>query len=63
MFEMACGGGGATAHDAYFAMQEIMFILKTANTPESKMLRLEETMALALALDWSQHDTAKAVGW
>ena len=31
MFEMAYGGGPATAHDVFLAMQEIPFILKTQN--------------------------------
>ena len=62
MFEMANGGGAATAHDVYFAMQEIMFMLKN-EAPVSKMLLLEEAMARALTLNWSQYDYAKAVNW
>jgi hypothetical protein len=63
MFEVSYGGGTATAHDVFMAMQEIMFIMKTENTPESKMLTLEESMARALTLRWSDYDTAKAVSW
>jgi len=63
MFEMAYGGGKATAHDVFMAMQEIMFMLKSENTPESKMLLLEESMARALTLNWSHYDLAKAVNW
>jgi len=63
MYEMACGEKTATAHDVFIAMQEIMFICKTANTPESKMLLLEENMARALTLNWVNFDTAKAVTW
>jgi hypothetical protein len=63
MFEMAYGGGTATAHDVFMAMQEIMFTLKTGNAPESKLLQLEEAMARALTLNWPQYDYAKAVGW
>jgi hypothetical protein len=63
MFEMAYGGCTATAHDVYFAMQEIMFMLKTEGTPVSKMLSLEESMARALTLNWNQYDYAKAVSW
>lgn len=61
MYEMAYGGGPATAHDVFLAMQEIPFILKTQNTPESKLLLLEESMARALTLRWSDYDLAKAV--
>lgn len=63
MFEMSHGGGTATAHDVFMAMQEIMFILKTENTPERKMLSLEESMARALTLNWPKYDYAKAVNW
>ena len=63
MFEMAYGSSVATAHDVFMGMQEIMFTLKSENTPENKMLLLEESMARALTLNWSQYDYAKAVNW
>lgn len=61
MFEMAIGTSPATAHDVFMAMQEIPFILKTENTPESKMLTIEENMARALTINWKEYDLAKAV--
>lgn len=63
MFEMAYGGGPATAHDVFMAMQEIPFILKTQNTPQSKMLMVEENMARALSIRWEDYDLAKAVNY
>lgn len=63
MYEMAYGGGPATAHDVFLAMQEIPFILKTQDTPESKLLVLEENMARALTLKWSDYDLAKGVDY
>ena len=39
------------------------FILKTQSTPESKMLEVEENMARALTLKWSDYDLAKAVNY
>lgn len=63
MFEMAYGGGPASAHDVFMAMQEIPYILKSEHTPESKMLNVEENMARALTLKWSDYDTAKAVSY
>ena len=63
MFEMAYGGGTATAHDVFLAMQEIPFILKTENIPESKLLVVEENMARALTFRWSDYDLAKAVSY
>lgn len=61
MYEMAYGGGRATAHDVFLAMQEIPFIMKTSGASQSKLLTLEETMARALTLRWSDYDLAKAV--
>ena len=63
MFEVAYGGGTATAHDVFMAMQEIMFILKTENTPVSKLLFTEESLARALTINWSQYDYARAVSY
>lgn len=63
MFEMANGGNPATAHDVFLAMQEIPFILKTQDTPQSKMLTVEENMARALSMRWSDFDLAKGVNY
>lgn len=63
MFEMANGGIAATAHDVFMAMQEIPYILKTQNTPQAKMLTVEENMARALSLRWSEYDLAKGVDY
>lgn len=63
MFEMSYGGGTATAHDVFMALQEIPFTLKSENTPEGKMLVVEENMARVLSLRWSDYDLAKAVSY
>lgn len=63
MYEIASGGGPATAHDVFFAMQEIPFILKTQNTSESKLLEVQESLSRALSLKWSDYDIAKAVNY
>lgn len=63
MFEKTYGGGVATAHDVFMAMQEILYTLKCEGTPQSKMLAVEENMARALTLDWTSFDLAKAVDY
>lgn len=63
MYESASGDLPATAHDVFMAMQEINFILKSSDTPESKLLTLQETMARALTLRWSDYDLAKKVSY
>lgn len=63
MYELTYGGGPATAHDVFMAMQEIPYILRTEHAPESKLIALEENMARALTLRWSDYDLAKAVNY
>ncbi len=63
MYRMAYSGKGATAHEVYMAMQEILFILKTQNTPEAKMLAVEENMTRALSIAWYDYDLAKEVDY
>lgn len=63
MFEMAYGGGPATAHDVFMAMEEIPFLMKADGAPENKLLTLEENMARALTLHWADYDLAKAVAY
>ncbi len=63
MFETAYGGGSATAHDVFMAMQEIPFLLKVDNCPESKRLLVEENMARVLTLRWDDYDLPKAVSY
>lgn len=63
MFEMAVGNSQATAHDVFLAMQEIPYLLKSEHVSESKLLAVEETMARALTLSWSDYDLAKAVNY
>ena len=63
MFEMAHGSGRATAHDVFFALQEIPYLMKIHKMPEAKMLIVEENMARALYLKWHEYDLAKAVNY
>ena len=63
MFEMAYGGGTATAHDVFMALQEIPYLMKIHKMPEAKMLVVEENMARALTLKWNEYDLAKAVNY
>lgn len=44
-------------------MQEIPFLLKSDHAPESKLLAVEENMARALTLRWSDYDLAKGVDY
>ncbi|RKI64590.1 hypothetical protein D7V91_15905 [bacterium 1xD42-67] len=63
MFEAVNGNMPASAHDVFMAMQEIPFNLKISGASESKLLSLQENMARALTLRWSDYDLAKQVSW
>ena len=63
MFPMAYGGNSATAHDVFMGLQEIPYLMKINNCPESKLLLAEENMARVLHIRWSDVDLAKAVSY
>ena len=44
-------------------MQEILYILKTSGTPESKLVSVEESIAQALSMRWEDHDLARKVSY
>lgn len=56
MYTMSYGGGTATAHDVFMALQEIPFLMKGNNVPQAKCLLIEENMARALSIHWSDYD-------
>ena len=63
MLEISYGGGTATAHDVFMALQEIPWLMKANKHPEAKLLNVEENMARALSIRWSDFDLAKAVNY
>ncbi len=63
MFEASNGTAPARAHDVFMALQEIIFNLKVENTPQSKLLLVEESIARTLSMDWEEYDLAKAVDY
>ncbi len=63
MYTMAYGGGPATAHDVFMALQEIPFLMKGNNTPQAKCLLTEENMARALSIRWSDYDIPGTVNF
>lgn len=62
-FQLINGTDIATAHDVFIAMQEIPYLLKINGTPETKILAVQENMARALNLNWSEFDLARAVSY
>lgn len=52
-----------TAHDIYYAMGEIPFLLACDGEEGSRLARVEENLARALALNWSDYDIAGDYRW
>jgi hypothetical protein len=63
MFESSYGGGSATAHDVFMALQEVPYILKIEHAPQGKLFEVDEHLARTVTFHWSDYDTAKAVSW
>ena len=59
MFEASIGSDTATAHDVFLALQEIPFNMKIAGASDRKLLELQESMARALTLRWTDYDVAR----
>ena len=52
-----------TAHDIYYAMGEIPFLLACDGEEGNRLARVEENLARALALNWSDYDIAGDYRW
>jgi len=65
-FEAVNGDTPCTAHDIYFAMQEILFLYRTSSEGKGSPLTVfnyEENLARALSLNWGNFDIAKRIEW
>ena len=63
MFRAVNGETPATAHDVFFALQEVLFELQAERVSEGKRLFVEESIMRALSLDWSEFDLATGVNY
>ncbi len=63
MFAMTYGGGPATAHDVFMALQEIPFQMKLNKVPQDKCLLAEENMARVLSIRWKDYDIPGTVNF
>ena len=45
-----------TAHDIYFAISEILFMLECEGASGSRIAKMEEQIARALSLNWGDYD-------
>lgn len=49
-------GWSCTAHDIYFAISEILFMLECEGASGSRIAKMEEQIARALSLNWGEYD-------
>jgi len=63
MFGVTNGTNPASAHDVFFALQEILFLLKIADYPQSKIFSVEETLTRALTINWKRFDVPGTVSY
>lgn len=63
LFQAQNGEEPCTAHDIYYAMGEIPFLLSCDGQEGSRLARVEENLARALALNWIDYDLAGEYKW
>lgn len=63
-FEAVIGEGISSAHDVYWAMNDILLSLKSSkDNDKTNMLNVEESLARALHLNWLEYDYAIRPTW
>lgn len=56
LFKAQYGEDICSAHDIYFGISEILYMMTCEGEHGSKIIRMEETVSRALALDWREFD-------
>ena len=53
----------ATAHDIYYGISEVVFMLQTQGASGSKVAQMEEIVARALSIGWTDYDIPGEFKW
>lgn len=56
LFKAQYGEDPCTAHDIYYGISEILYMLACEGEEGSRITRMEETIARALSLNWTEYD-------
>ena len=56
LFKAQYGEDPCTAHDIYYGISEILYMLACEGEEGSRITRMEETIARALSLNWAEYD-------
>ena len=62
-FKAQNGEDPCTAHDIYYGISEIVFMVECSGAPGTKIVKMEETVARALSVRWSNYDIPGDFKW
>jgi hypothetical protein len=62
-FRAMNGEDACTAHDVYFGINEVVFMLQCNGATGSKVVRMEEIVARALSVRWNDFDIPGDFKW
>lgn len=63
LFVAQHGENPCTAHEIYFGISEILYIFACEGEEGSRITRMEETIARALSVNWTEYDVPGAYKW
>ena len=63
LFTVQNGDKPASAHDIFYAISEILFIMQREDEPTSRIISTEENISRALSLKWSDYDMYGEFKW
>ena len=63
MFKSQYGEDPCTAHELYYGISEVIFMLETEGESGSRITKMEEKIARALGINWKDYDLAQEVKW
>ena len=63
LFVSQYGEDPCTAHEIYFGISEILYMLACEGEEGSRITRMEETIARALSVNWTEYDVPGAYKW
>ena len=63
LFKAQYGEDPCTAHDIYFGISEILYMLACEGEEGGRSARMEETIARALSVNWTEYDIPGIYKW
>lgn len=63
LFLAQYGETPCTAHEIYYGISEVLFMMETNGEEGSKIANMEETVARALSVNWTEYDIPGEVKW